>query len=160
MAENINLDVNGIIQTILSLRTDAASKQASIDSFIRLVLNRDTYTISDLQDVLQTALHPITVQLQEIMATLTQFQDALTRINTATSSVAAVLLQIRDKVAQLETNAGISANEETSVVNQLSGIATSLEDMAKTPENPVPTEPPTGGGETTPPAEPPVTPAP
>lgn len=95
------------------------------------------------------------------MATVSQFETAFTRIDTATSAAASVLTQIRAKIAELETNAGISASDEASVLAKLDGVATSLENMAKTPENPVPVEPGPGGGTTepggggtTPPTEP------
>jgi septal ring factor EnvC (AmiA/AmiB activator) len=80
-------------------------------------------------------------KLGAIMANLQQFQTALDRIDTATTNAATVLKEVRDKVAQLEAQQGITATDEASVLQRLDSVGSALEQMGKSPENPVPVDP-------------------
>ena len=160
MAENINLDVDAVLKTLIGQRATNPQAQAVINDFLRLVLNRETFTSSDLQTALQAQLQPINDQLGAIMATMGQFQQALSRIDTATSAAAQVLTEVRAKVAELETNAGISASDEASVLGQLDAAANALEQMGKSPENPVPVDPGTPTEPTNPTPTEPANPTP
>jgi len=71
------------------------------------------------------------------MATLEQFEAALARIDTATTNIANQLTELRDQIA----GAGLPAEQEATVLTRLTSLATQLESMAQTPENPTPEEP-------------------
>lgn len=73
------------------------------------------------------------------MATLAQFETALTRIDTATTAIAQQLRDLKDQV----TNAGLSADVEAQVLSRLETAATQLEAVGQSVENPVPPVEPT-----------------
>jgi septal ring factor EnvC (AmiA/AmiB activator) len=122
-------------------------------TFLQFFVERFDHTDFDERlNAVSSRLDALTAQQQQtndllrsIMATLQQFTDALSRIDTATTAAAQVLQDIRDKVAQLEANAGIDAQQEASVLGQLDSVANALEQMGKSPDNPVPVEPGTPG---------------
>jgi hypothetical protein len=109
-------------------------------AFISVIINRQ----------IERQIQPLKNQIGEIMANQQQFSEVLGRIDTATTAAATVLNDIRARIAQLESNAGISAEEEASVLSKLDTVAKSLEQMAKNPENPVPVEPGNPGNPTDP----------
>lgn len=76
-----------------------------------------------------------------IMATIEQFELALSRIDTATTNIADELRDLKDQIA----GGGLSAELEASVLARLEAKATQLEEMSQTVENPVPEVPPTEG---------------
>jgi ABC-type transporter Mla subunit MlaD len=99
-------------------------------------------------------------KLGAIMANLQQFQAALDRIDTATTNAATVLKEVRDKVAQLEAQQGITATDEASVLQRLDSVGSALEQMGKIPENPVPVDPGAPTEPTNPTPDPNAPPAP
>ncbi len=72
------------------------------------------------------------------MASLEQFRTALQRIDTATTAIAERIRALEDQIR----NSGIPAETENQLVTELESFATSLEQMGRSPENPVPNEPP------------------
>lgn len=76
------------------------------------------------------------------MATLEQFEAALTRIDGATTNIANELQSLKDQIA----NQGLPSDVEANVLARLDAAATKLEGIGKTPENPVPGD---NGGTTT-----------
>jgi len=73
-------------------------------------------------------------QIQTIMATFQDFQDQLDRIGSATDNIAADLLRL---ATQIE-NGGLSAADETAIVESLRAAAEKLEGVAAiNPEPPV-----------------------
>lgn len=76
-------------------------------------------------------------KLNKIMATLQEFEAALQRIDTATTNIATQLTELRDQIA----GAGLPAEQEATVLSRLTSLATQLESMAQTPENPTPETP-------------------
>lgn len=80
-------------------------------------------------------------QNQKIMATIEQFESALSRIDTATTNIANQLRDLKDQIA----NQGLSADVEASVLGRLETAATQLEAVGQSVENPVPPTPPIEG---------------
>lgn len=76
-------------------------------------------------------------KLNQIMATLEQFEAALARIDTATSTIATKITDLQEEIR----GAGLPESVEQSVLTRLGTIATTLEGLAKDPENPTPEEP-------------------
>ena len=68
------------------------------------------------------------------MATVQQFEAALSRIDAATTQAAAVIRQLRDDIA----SSGMTGTDEGNVLGRLEGVAASLEAMAQSPTDPVP----------------------
>lgn len=144
MAENIDLNVRDVLNLLSSVRATNPDTEQRMMNVLRMILNRETFTIGDLETVVAPIVQRVSAiqtNLGAIMATLAEFQTALSRIDTATTTAAAVLKEVRDRVAELETSAGISADDEASVLTQLDQVAAALEQMAQTPEEPVPVEP-------------------
>lgn len=71
------------------------------------------------------------------MATLQDFQTALDRVNAATTTIAERIRTLEESIS----NMGLTAEQEQQIHTQLTGIADGLEQMAQTPENPVPVDP-------------------
>jgi archaellum component FlaC len=78
-------------------------------------------------------------QIQSIMASIQDFQDQLNRIGAATDNIAADLVRLADQIA----NGGLSAADETAIVESLRAAAEKLEGVAAI--NPEPIEPPIEG---------------
>lgn len=68
------------------------------------------------------------------MATLAEFQQALDRINAATTDIAGDIQSLKDQIA----GQGLPADVENQVLGQLNDIATKLEAIGQSVENPVP----------------------
>jgi hypothetical protein len=84
----------------------------------------------------------INKQNVKIMATIEQFESALSRIDTATTNIANQLRDLKDQIA----NQGLSADVEANVLARLETAATQLEAVGTSVENPVPpVEPPVEG---------------
>jgi len=66
-----------------------------------------------------------------------QFTEVLGRIDTATSTIATKITSLQDEIK----GAGLPETVEQSVLSKLGNIATTLEGLAKDPENPTPEEP-------------------
>lgn len=87
-------------------------------------------------------------KIETIMATQEQFAAALSRIDAATTKAATGVTAIGVRITALEDaikNAGLPAEVEATLLAQVEGVAgstealaTTLEAMGKTPENPVP----------------------
>lgn len=73
-------------------------------------------------------------QGDSIVATLADFQTALTRIDTATTEIAADIQRLLDKIAA----GGLSDTEEAQVLAQIGTLAERLEGIGASVENPVP----------------------
>jgi septal ring factor EnvC (AmiA/AmiB activator) len=93
----------------------------------------------------------INQKLEEIMANQQDFQNALARVEAATTAGAATATAIKDRITALEDairNAGLSADQEANLLAQIEGVATNAEALAAAlqpmgqPNNPVPVEPP------------------
>lgn len=126
-----------------------------VDRFDRVKIPEQFQAVSNRLDALTAQQQQTNQQLGAIMANLQQFTAALDRIDTATSNAATVLKEVREKVAKLEAEQGISAADEESVLKRLDGVASALDQMGKSPENPVPVDPnPTEPTEPTEPANP------
>ena len=69
------------------------------------------------------------------------FGELVTRLNTATSNIAARLQAERDKLAEALLNAGISKQEEEAALAGLDAEIKRLEDMGTDSGNPVPDVP-------------------
>lgn len=69
-----------------------------------------------------------------IMATLEQFQNALNRIDAATTDIANDLQNLKDQIA----GAGLPSELEEQVLASLENAASRLEGMAQSVENPTP----------------------
>lgn len=67
------------------------------------------------------------------------FGELVTRLNTATSAIAARLQAERDKLAQALLNAGISKQDEEAAMAGLDAEIARLEVMGTDPGDPVPT---------------------
>lgn len=76
-------------------------------------------------------------KLSKIMATLEQFEQALNRIDTATTDIANDIRQLKDEIA----NGGLNADNEAAILSRLDATATALEAIGASVENPVPDEP-------------------
>ena len=112
--------------------------------------------IIDFENENATWLHEVLVDIskdlkliykqnQKIMATIEQFESALNRIDTATTSIANQLRDLKDQIS----NQGLSADVEANVLARLETAATQLEAVGKSVENPVPEPTPAdqpGGG--------------
>lgn len=110
MAENISLDVNAVMQTLAGVREPA--RRAEIIDFLRLILNRDTFTPGDLGSLLQ----PIV--------------DSLAGLNGKMDDVVARVEDILNRVVDIEANAGLSNAQEQEVLTRLEDTATSIEGLA------------------------------
>jgi hypothetical protein len=75
-----------------------------------------------------------------IMASIEQFEAALTRIDTATTNIANQLRDLKDQIA----NQGLSQELENTILTRLETAAAQLEQVGQSVENPVP-EPPISG---------------
>jgi hypothetical protein len=91
--------------------------------------------------------HVHTIQ-ETLMGMRQDYETLVTRIDTATNNVAAVLTQLRDQIGS-----NMTLEEEQAVKASLDAQITRLEALGSNPENPVPEEPPT---EPTTPTEPTV----
>jgi uncharacterized protein YukE len=90
-------------------------------------------------------------KLDQIMANQKDFQDAFKRIDDATSSIATGISSAAAKISGLEDKIkalGLDASQEADILSHVQGIApvleqaaSSLEQIAKDPENPVPVDP-------------------
>jgi hypothetical protein len=69
--------------------------------------------------------------------TLEKHQAALKRIDQVTTTISTRLRVLADELR----SAGLQKEHEDRVLMQLEGFASSLEQMAKSPDNPVPQEP-------------------
>lgn len=77
-------------------------------------------------------------KLNKLMAlTEAQFNEVLSRIDTATSTIATKITDLQEEIK----GAGLPESVEQSVLTRLGTIATTLEGLAKDPENPTPEEP-------------------
>lgn len=100
---------------------------------------RELFAVSDpavlgrLNDIVLT-LAVLGTNQGKIMATLTEFETAFARVDSATTAIATL---IRDLTAQLVTG-GLDAAQEQAIFERLGGAATALEAMAVTPTDPVP----------------------
>jgi chromosome segregation ATPase len=84
-------------------------------------------------------LKELKTQNKKIMASLEQFESALSRIDTATTNIANQLRDLKDQIA----NQGLPADVENTVLSRLETAATQLEQVGQSVENPVPpVEPP------------------
>lgn len=90
MAEQINLDVNAVLQTMIGQR--GVNNQTVVNDFLRLVLNRETFTSADLLEAVQGAIQPIQSQLGAIMAKL---DDLGQRIDANTAQATKAFGEIR-----------------------------------------------------------------
>lgn len=79
---------------------------------------------------------------EQAMTTAQQMNDALERVNQATTKIAEL---IRKLIEQQQTG-GMTEEEETAVQTKLLAAADALEKMAGSAEDPVPQEPPTAEG--------------
>lgn len=77
------------------------------------------------------------------MATKDQVDHLVSRLDTATNTVAATLKDLRDKLAA----GGLTAEEEAAAITSLDGAIARLESLGADPGNPVPEEPPAGGSD-------------
>lgn len=73
------------------------------------------------------------------MATIEQFESALSRIDAATTNIANQLRDLKDQIA----NQGLSAEVEANVLSRLETAASQLEQVGQSVENPTPDVPPT-----------------
>lgn len=87
-------------------------------------------------DKLFTEIKSINDKTNKIMATIEQFESALSRIDSATTNIANELQSLKDQIA----NQGLPGDVEANVLARLDAAATKLEGIGKTPENPVPDE--------------------
>jgi hypothetical protein len=95
-------------------------------------------------------------QNQKIMDQLQIHLDALQKIDNATNVAANEVTRIGQRITSMEEtirNMGLTADQESQLLTHTQGIgdraeqvANALTQMGKTPENPVPVEPPTDGG--------------
>jgi hypothetical protein len=77
-------------------------------------------------------------KLNQLMAlTEQQFNEVLNRIDTATTGIANKITALQDEIK----GAGLPASVEESVLAKLGNLATTLEGLAKDPENPTPETP-------------------
>jgi chromosome segregation ATPase len=127
-----------------------------IDRFDKQQLNKTIDELPRRLDSLETKVgqnhQQIVRRLGAIMATQEQVNAALGRIDAATTKSGAAVTAIGDRIAALEQaikNAGLSAEQEAALLAQLEGVganaealAAALEAMGKTPDSPVPVEPP------------------
>lgn len=91
-------------------------------------------------------------QNQKIMADTQTWEAALVKIDTATTQIAGSVTRISDRITTLEEtikNMGLPKDQEDALLTRTEGIATglttlaaTLEQIGKTPEDPVPVEPP------------------
>src|SRR5688572_2070198 len=81
-------------------------------------------------------------QNQIIMASIEQFESAVSRIDTATNNIANQLRDLKDELA----NQGLPADVEATVLSRLETAATQLEQVGASVENPVPEPQPGGPG--------------
>jgi methyl-accepting chemotaxis protein len=103
-----------------------------------------------------THLQLIHEQNQKIMDQLQLHLDALQKIDAATTTAAGEVTRIGERITSLEEtikNMGLTAEQESQLLTQTQGVAdraeqvaNALKEMGKTPENPVPVEPPVDGG--------------
>lgn len=99
--------------------------------------NGDHNLLHNVFQILKSIKH----QNQKIMATIEQFEAALTRIDTATTNIANQLRDLKDQIA----NQGLSTEVEESVLGRLETAATQLEAVGQSVETPVgPEEEPQG----------------
>lgn len=95
-------------------------------------------------------------KISQLMADTQTWEAALVKIDTATTSMAGSVTRIADRMATLEEtikNMGLPKEQEDTLLARTEGIgaslttlATTLEQIGKTPEDPVPVEPPVEGG--------------
>lgn len=79
-------------------------------------------------------LRKIIKQNNKMAATIEQFESALDRIDTATTSIATQLRDLKDQIA----NQGLPAELEERVLSRLETSATQLEAVGQSVENPTP----------------------
>lgn len=95
-----------------------------------LIVNNYYYNQQDNTKLLQ--------KIDQFMAlTEQQFTQVLGRIDTATTTIATKINDLREEIK----GAGLPETVEQSVLDRLGNIATTLEGLAKDPENPTPEEP-------------------
>ena len=148
MAENINLDVNAVLQTMISNRASDPGRMSAINDFLRLVLGRESFTLSDLQTALTGALQPILNQQGELKMALQDVRDKL-------ASQGAVISEVAGDVAELKaSNDELAAKVEelkqqlpdSTLVQEIEALvdaqATSLRTIADVVPEPAPEEPP------------------
>lgn len=95
-------------------------------------------------------------KISQLMADTQTWEAALVKIDTATTSMAGSVTRIADRITTLEDtikNMGLPKEQEDTLLartegigNSLTTLATTLEQIGKTPENPVPVDPPVEGG--------------
>jgi septal ring factor EnvC (AmiA/AmiB activator) len=83
-----------------------------------------------------TEIKSINSKIETIMATIEQFESALSRIDAATTKTAQELQALKDQIA----GAGLPAELESEVLAKLEAAATKLEGIGGNVENPVPDE--------------------
>lgn len=73
-------------------------------------------------------------KISKIMASLEQFEQALSRIDQATSTIAERITELENEIKNL----GLTSDQEEQLLARTEGLASALEAMGKSPENPVP----------------------
>ncbi len=90
-------------------------------------------SVHGLLDKILTRLRALEAQGEHILMVNQQTRDAMTRIETATTDLGG---RITALIAKIGT--GMTDQDVADVNTELGTIATSLEGMAKDPENPIP----------------------
>lgn len=129
-----------------------------LSDLIRYMMGDNTPSTPILEELkqqlatVQAGLRELTIWRQSVMATLEQYDAALTKIESATTDIGNRIKDLEDSIK----NMGLTAEQEDTLLTRLSGLGDSLVAMGKKPENPVPvpvpippevppTEPPAGG---------------
>jgi predicted nucleic acid-binding Zn-ribbon protein len=131
----------------------------TIEDIVRILLEgKNGHSINGLHEVLIEISKDIKLiykQNQKIMEKLELHLAALQKIDDATTAAGAEVTRIGDRITALEQaikDAGLTADQENQLLAHTQGIgdravalASALTQMGKTPENPVPVEPPING---------------
>jgi hypothetical protein len=131
----------------------------TIEDIVRILLQgKNGHSINGVHEVLIEISKDIKLiykQNQKIMADIQTWEAALQKIDTATTQIAGSVTRIADRFTELETaikEMGLPKDQEDNLLsrtegigNQLTTLASTLEQIGKTPENPVPVEPPING---------------
>lgn len=100
---------------------------------VHVVDDKALQSVQDRLDLLLTNINRVFAQGEQLMAAADDMKAVLTRIDTATNTVAAELKDLTDKVAT-----SMSPADVADVQSRLAAAATKLEGVAADPNDPVP----------------------
>jgi hypothetical protein len=110
-------------------RDEAQGQNTLMGFLLGLFRSQNTTILQELRIIRRT--------MEAILATQQQMQDAIARLNTATTAVADRLRRLAEQIE----NGGMTGEQENAAVAELNTLADSLTSMGQDPADPVPQDP-------------------